>query len=386
MRIGVDLSSLKFPLTGVGNYTYYLLEALLRNPRAPTIEGFQGLSWRSIKPQYFERSHSKDRPVSTLKDAVGLGWLREHERARQLYTSFRRKVFEASAGAKSIMLFHAFSFVPPGHLAVPTIPVVYDLSFVRHPDLHPRARVRALQAIEMHLQSAPVIHTISRFSANEITNIYGIEPSRIAIIYPGVKPIFTRPSLNSSAVLARYKLTAGEYFLVVSTLEPRKNLRTLVSAYLKISPALRGQFPLCVVGAAGWNDMDLPDGYENLERAGSLRFLGFVPDAELKALYENARVMLYPSSYEGFGMPIIEALASGTPVACSNTTSLPEAGGTVSRSVAPFDVDAWAEELRHAADQSLSQHKQARQAHALQFTWDRAAEQALDLYAKVLNR
>src|SRR6476619_4660249 len=114
MRIGVDLSSLKFPLTGVGNYTYYLLEALLRNPRAPTIEGFQGLSWRSIKPQYFERSHSKDRPVSTLKDAVGLGWLREHERARQLYTSFRRKVFEASAGAKSIMLFHAFSFVPPG--------------------------------------------------------------------------------------------------------------------------------------------------------------------------------------------------------------------------------------------------------------------------------
>src|SRR5215213_4683387 len=131
MRIGVDISSLRFPLTGVGSYTYYLLEALLRNPRAPTIEGLQRLSWQTIDQQYFKQSLAGACSAPTSKGAPSMGWLRQHEPARQLYTWFRRKVFEVGARGKSIALFHAFSFISPAYLGVPTIPVVYDLSFVR---------------------------------------------------------------------------------------------------------------------------------------------------------------------------------------------------------------------------------------------------------------
>src|SRR4029079_5600777 len=133
---------------------------------------------------------NKSEPDSLLKKAGGLRWVRQNETLRTIYGAFRRKAFETSAAAKSLSLFHAFAYVPPGQLRIPTIPVVYDLSFVRFPDMHPRARLRSLDSLGEHIQSAPAIHTISRFSAQEIVDVFGVEPSRIAVIYPGVKPIF----------------------------------------------------------------------------------------------------------------------------------------------------------------------------------------------------
>jgi glycosyltransferase involved in cell wall biosynthesis len=386
VRVGVDLTPLKAPLTGVGNYTFHLLEALLREPGAPAFEGFRGLSWRSMQPDYFERNRSDLGVRSRLQQAHGFRWLRQNEALRQIYNVVRRQAFATRAGQKSISLFHAFAYLPPANLTVPIIPVIYDLSFVRFPEMHPPARVRALHTLGRHIQLAPAIHTISRFSAREIEEVYGIERSRITVIYPGVKPIFATTASNSADILASYELSARHYFLVVSTLEPRKNLRTLVSAYLQIPQSMRAHFPLCVVGAEGWHKLDLPKGYNKLKAEGSLRFLGFVPDIHLRSLYDHARAMMYPSTYEGFGMPIIEALASGTPVVCSNTTSMPEAAGAVSRTVSPLDVEAWTEEFRRAADDPSTEQTKMRQAHASQFTWELAARQTIELYAKVQPR
>ena len=298
----------------------------------------------------------------------------------------RRRAFERSCGAKDLSLFHAFAYVAPGNPHVPVIPVVYDLSFVRFPQAHPPARLQSLRVLPKQLQAAPVVHTISHYSAREITDVFGISPSRIAVIYPGVNPSFAgAPSESSSEALVRYGLKSGQFFMVVSTLEPRKNLRSLIAAYSRLSRADRNRLPLCVVGASGWGSLDLTTDMQVLEREGSLRFLGFVSNQHLQTLYTNTRAMFYPSVYEGFGMPIIEALACGARVICSDAASMPEAGGAVARLVAPLDIDGWFREIQLAAAVADcdTQEKNRRKLHAQQFTWAKAAAQTLELYRRV---
>jgi len=260
------------------------------------------------------------------------------------------------------------------------------LSFIRYPDAHPRARLRALEPLARELTAAPVVHTISQFSAAEITRVFGVERSRIVVTYPGVAPAFRAQAGPCQATLRRFGLTSAAYALTVATLEPRKNLRTLVSAYSRLAAAERARMPLCIVGARGWGDIALPAQARELERERSLRFLGYVRDAELRDLYAGARVLLYPSLYEGFGMPVIEAMACGAPVVASATSSLPEAVGSWGRLVQPLDVDAWTSEMRRAAAGADAPDEEAarkRRAHALSFTWQRAAKETLRMYARV---
>lgn len=176
--------------------------------------------------------------------------------------------------------------------------------------------------------------------------------------------------------------------MTVATLEPRKNLRTLIDSFARLPAKLRGQMPLCVVGGHGWGNLELPTQSRELQSDGSLRFLGYAPDAQLRDLYAGARIVLYPSLYEGFGMPVIEAMACGTPVSASATSSLPEAVGKFGRLIHPLDVDAWTAELYRAAidiDDRNERTKAARRAHALSFTWQRAASQTIQMYQTIAN-
>jgi alpha-1,3-rhamnosyl/mannosyltransferase len=389
LRVGVDLAPLRPPLTGVGNYERHLLAALLSGPDAPQVHGFSELSWTKLE---------KDNTswVSPMPESERIGDIRSWaiqqarrvlrtEMGRGAYSLLRHSAFELSCDAQKLSLFHAFAYVAPGNPRVPIIPVVYDLSFVRFPEAHPPARIQSLRALPKQLQAAPVVHTISHFSAREIADVFGIPLSRIAVIYPGVNHFFTgRPPEISDTALAHYKVTANEYFMTVSTLEPRKNLRSLIIAYSRLPRTKREQLPLCIVGADGWGSLDLPSSSQALERDGSLRFLGFVPNEHLRTLYTNTRAMFYPSVYEGFGMPIIEALACGARVICSDATAMPEASGDVARQVAPLDSDGWLREFELSAEivDCGSQEINRRKRHAQKFTWTRAAEQVLELYQR----
>jgi glycosyltransferase involved in cell wall biosynthesis len=386
LRIGIDLAPLRRPLTGVGNYELYLLAALLQRADAPQFHGFDRRTWRKVDTHYIDEFQSM--PESERRN--GAWWVQpiqligRSEIARRAYSWMRRRSFERSGEANDLSLFHAFTYTPPGNLRAPVIPVVYDLSFVRFPETHPPARLQSLQALPKLLKSAPVVHTISQFSAREIADIFGIPLSRIAVIYPGVIPGYGKVPENPRETLAHYKLEPKRFFLVVSTLEPRKNLRSLIIAYSRLSRADRDRLPLCIVGAPGWGALDLPKEAQTLEREGSVRFLGFVPNRHLLALYTHTRTMFYPSIYEGFGMPIIEALACGARVICSDASSMPEAGGNVVQWVAPSDIDSWFQEIQHAAENADCdiQETNRRQLHARQFTWERAAAQTIELYQR----
>lgn len=387
MRIAIDVVPLRPPLTGVGNYELYLIDALLRLEDAPEMIGFGKFGWTEVNREFLQRSFAAEsnsfelhgRRSSVRNFARRLG-------AQRIYSIVRRAIFEASARRRDFTLFHAFGYVPPGPVNRPIVPVVYDLSFIRFPETHPPERIRSLERLARYIELAPIIHTISNFSANEIADVFKIDRSRIVVIYPGVKPCFQVPREGrSNNLIARYGLTEGQYFLVVSTLEPRKNLRTLISAFMRVPQSVRNRMPLCIIGDAGWGNLALPADWKRLQQEGSLRILGYVSDIQLQQLYAASRAMLYPSIYEGFGMPIIEALACGTQVVCSDAASMPEAIGSVGRRISPLDVAAWTDEFMRLIENEDSADEQARkrQVHAAQFTWSRAAENTLAIYRRV---
>lgn len=400
MRIGVDINPLRPPYTGVSNYELWLLDALVSRGDNLQFMGFAKQHWAPIDRNFLQDCFvrgGKTEAVSPVTSSslaqrsMSLSLsssLRRIPGAHRLAAHLRGQAYKHSVSSKNIDLFHAFMYrAPSRHSPVPVIPVIYDLSHVRFPELHPTQRIRWMRWVEEECQSAAVIHTISHFTAQEISTLFGVHAHRIHVIPPAVAGIFRRPPTVEPKVLAGMELTTGTYALTVSTLEPRKNLRTLLAAYGALAPQERADMPLVVVGAKGWGDAGLK-GIDALVAEGSVRFAGYVTDEELATLYTGARAMLYPSTYEGFGMPVTEALACGTSVIVSDAASLPEAAGGLGMLVEPLNVDKWRDALRRALhDETLGDPvaRQRRREHATAWTWADAASRTAQLYRLAMN-
>lgn len=384
VRIGVDISTLRPPFTGIANYEFQLLSRLLGLMPEATFLGYGVYRWQAVDAAFFVSRTTTEIPLARRKASP----LRYSTLAHSLRNQLRRTLFAATSGAQKLDLYHAFSYRPPAALAVPVVPVVYDLSTMRHPETHPPARLTWLRPLERLCREAAVVHTISQFTASEIETLLGVPRERIVVAPPGVNPLFLDQAPPEPKVLAKLGLSPGAYALTVSTLEPRKNLKTLIEAFAALPAPVRAAMPLVVVGARGWGDIALPRALAALEAEGSIRFTGYVNDNELRSLYAGAKAMLYPSLYEGFGMPITEALACGTPVIASNTASMPEAGGPHSRYVSPLDMESWSRELElafHSETHLDPTARQARHRHAAGFSWDSAAEVIAAMYRRILR-
>lgn len=384
LRIGVDISTLRPPFTGIANYEMQLLTRLLRLMPEADFLGFGIYRWQRVDEAFLASRTTSEIPLARRKASP----LRYSTLAHSLRNQVRRTLFAATSGRQALSLYHAFSYRPPAALSAPVVPVVYDLSTMRHPETHPPARLAWLRPLEGLCRAAPVVHTISHFTASEIEALLGVPRERIVIVPPGVNPLFLQAAPPEPSVLARFSLEAGSYALTVSTLEPRKNLKTLIDAFAALPAPMRAAMPLVVVGARGWGDIALPPALDRLEAEGSIRFTGYVNDAELRSLYGAARVMLYPSLYEGFGMPITEALACGTPVVASDTASMPEAGGPHARYVSPLDTDSWRRELTQAFETTShldSAARDARHGYAASFSWDQSAQLIAAMYRRILT-
>jgi alpha-1,3-rhamnosyl/mannosyltransferase len=185
--------------------------------------------------------------------------------------------------------------------------------------------------------------------------------------------------------LAKYGLRHGGYALCVSTLEPRKKIAHLLQAYQCLPQRLREQTPLILIGSRGWLSEQLQQEIERLAQQGWLRYLGFVPEADLPALYAGARTFIYPSSYEGFGLPVLEAMASGVPVVTSNRSSLPEVTKGAALLVDPDDIDALSRSIEAGlSDQPWRDGAIASGLAVAQgFTWDRCIEQTVHVYKNI---
>ena len=193
---------------------------------------------------------------------------------------------------------------------------------------------------------------------------------------------------DTHTVLARHGLTHGKYVLSVGTLEPRKNLIGTLEAFARLPAAMRAGYPLALVGMVGWRMELLAPRLRQLSAGGTARTLGYVADGDLPYLYAGAGAFIYPSVYEGFGLPVLEALAAGVPVVTSNRASLKEVAGTAAAALEPDDFGGLSEALRKALEQEADDAagRARRIAWARSFTWERCAEQTLAVYKRALER
>jgi alpha-1,3-rhamnosyl/mannosyltransferase len=244
------------------------------------------------------------------------------------------------------------------------------------------------ERLPLAIERAAHILTDSHFQRAEIIGYFGVAPERVTACHLGVGGEFhPRPPAECQAALERHGLRYREYLLAVGTLEPRKNLELVLRAYAQLPAALRERCPLAIAGVVGWNTATLKPQLRSLARSGAIRLLGFVDEADLPAIYAGARLFLYPSLYEGFGLPPLEAMASGVPVITSNCSSLPEVVGEAGVQIDPGDESALCDSMRRLMDdpQAWRRYSEAGLERARGFTWEKTASLTADVLARAAS-
>ena len=283
-------------------------------------------------------------------------------------------------------LFHGPNYFLPDW-AEGGVVTVHDLSVLRYPDMHPADRLAHFERrFARSLAIAGHIVTDSETVRQEVIDSFSIDPARVTAVHLGVDAAFNpRSDAETRPVLARYGLVPGGYALCVSTVEPRKRIPELLRAWSLLPPAVRSRWPLMVTGGAGWLSDDVKSLMQEGQRAGWVRYLGFVPEADLPFLYAGAALFVYPSVYEGFGLPPAEAMASGVPVVTSDASCLPEIAGGAAMLVNPQDVPDFAERIAQALQDEhwRSQARSKGLVVAAKYDWDACASHMVALYKRV---
>jgi glycosyltransferase involved in cell wall biosynthesis len=281
-------------------------------------------------------------------------------------------------------LLHCPAFVGPLYAGTPFVVTVHDLSFVLFPEGFRgwnRTYLRLLTS--RSVKRARRVIAVSESTRQDLVRLYGLSPNRVDVVYNGVDAAFrSLPSGEVAAFRARRGLPE-RFLLFVGTLEPRKNIVRLVEAYAHLP---RPRIPLMLVGGRGWFYDQVFARVEELDLAGEVCFVGYVAAEELPWWYNASEALVYPSLYEGFGLPVLEAMACGTPVITSNTSSLPEVVGQAGMLVEPTDVVALTEALRRVLQDAAlrAQMRTAGLAQAARFSWQGTAGGTVKSYRRAL--
>lgn len=356
LRVGVDASRATVAQrTGTEHYARRLIGALLALNARP---GGPGHAFTL----YFRESPARGLFTGAVQRVIPFPRLWTHVRLAAELALTRPDVLFVPA--------HVLPLLHP----VPVVVTIHDLGYHYFPNAHPPRQRRYLDwSTRFSARGAQHLLADSQATRADLTRLYGVPPEKITVVYPGRDEAFGR--VDPAAVRARYGLSEN-YVLHVGTLQPRKNLLRLMDA----ASALRAQghrLQLVLAGGAGW--LAEPILARARALAGLVRVLDYVPDADLPGLYSGARAFAFPSLYEGFGFPVLEAMACETPVVAASTSSLPELAGDAALLVDPTDTAALTAALaRVLTDEALRAELIARGLAQMQrFSWERAAEATL---------
>ena len=374
MRICIDMSPAVHQRGGIGRYAREIAAALRRiDPDGEYV----GLCDRGA----YGRGEA-------LPGGMALATHGLVDRAWRLY-SLESHILSRPADGRlpAADLFHATDNVLPRVAGMRTVMTLHDLAFHIYPQTHQRLNRWYLRvAMPRMLRSADAVIAVSHATAQDAVRLYGVEEERLRVIHEGVEARFRPAGADDVArVRAAYGLPE-RYLLHVGTIEPRKNLLALLEAYRM----LRSQgvdCPLVLVGRRGW----LSESFFAARREAGLerhvRVLGAVADGDLVALYSGAAAFVFPSLYEGFGLPVLEAMACGAPVVCADNSSLPEVAGDAALLVPATDAAGLAAAVRRVLDDDVLRQDLCAKGRrrAAGFTWERAAYETLRLYRDLLG-
>jgi alpha-1,3-rhamnosyl/mannosyltransferase len=363
MRVVIDALPLLIRSAGVKNYLYHWITHLRRAAGPDTIGTFPPLG--DIGPLRHQAS-----VVGPWRTATGLA---------ELLLSNHTPLPVLDILTRDADIFHASVMVrrPPRRPLLTT--TLHDMTCWLMPELHPNSNLRDARASADLLRRAGRLIAVSACTKMDAVRVLGIAPDKITVIHSGISPAFFDCDASAiQKVRGRYALKRP-FVLSIGTIEPRKNLATLLSAYQALPPSLREEFELVVAGPIGWADSSTK------ARLAEIRYLGYIPESDIAPLTAAAAVFAYPSLYEGFGFPVAQAMAAGVPVVTSNISALPEISGDAALLVDPRSQT----ELRNTMARlllspDLRADLTARgRARAAQFRWETCAAKSLEFFQNV---
>lgn len=406
MHIGIDISVIRIAQAGVLTYHRQLVDHLIAEAPAHFFTLLDVLPLNEGRPQQaqllaLDAPHVRVARISGLRRgylsvAPGLRAGPLHRLAARLDNALNPAwdlaaraivALQLRAALRGVAVFHSsdqFFYRPPGAAAVLTI---HDLSTLDHPELHIAGNT-AMHDAKNHfaVEHADQLIAVSQATRDALVRHLGVPAERVSVVYEAAGDEFQPLTPDQAApTLARYLLQYGSYMLSLGTLEPRKNYPRLIAAHAQLRVAHPDIPPLVIAGGRGWLYQEIESAVEL--HAPHVRLLGRVPDADLPALLSGATLFIYPSLYEGFGLPALEALACGTPVVVSNTTALPEVVGEAGVYCAPEDSRSIAAAmLQVLQNDALSARLRLEgPVRAARFSWRRMARETLDVYGHAVQ-
>ncbi|MCA8346066.1 glycosyltransferase family 4 protein [Burkholderia cepacia] len=286
-------------------------------------------------------------------------------------------------------VFHSTNFFLPDRVENGVV-TIHDVSVLKFPETHPLDRIKQYERyFDDTLKRTAHVITVSEHARREIVDVLGLHETKVTAIHLGVDEAYrdARRVVEGAEQSNEYfyGLESGSYTLCVSTLEPRKNIDKLLTAYSHLSNEVKSRFPLVLVGAVGWLSDKLEAQIASLKSEGWLRVLGYVPETDLPFLYARARLFAYPSMYEGFGLPVAEAMAAGVPVITSDQSSLPEVAAGAAAIIDPNDIKEFSAVLRRGLEDDVWRRDARARGFDVSdgYLWQRCAERTGEIYQRV---
>ena len=379
MHVALNAQLVSFSETyrnaGVSRYTYRLIEGLARDPA-----GNQYSAFVTARDGRAAKSLASDR-----MRLVPARWPTERPAQRVLW---EQTVLPRELRRRAVDVFHSPVNVLPARLPCPSVVTIHDLAFVHFPQFfRPARRIYQRTFTTRSARAATLVVTVSESTRRDVLAL-GVDPARVRVIYPAIEDRFQ--PVDDPEVLRAFRAEHGlpeRYCLFLGTLEPRKNIVRLLEAYARLRMLDGETPPLVLAGAKGWYYDAIFDRVRTLGLDRSVTFAGYVRDEEQPLWYSAAEIFVYPSLFEGFGLPVAEAMASGTPVITSSVSSLPEVAGDAAILVDPSSPEALAHAMHRALRDGETRGRLLalglRQAH--QFSFERMVNGYRDVYAEAVS-
>lgn len=383
-KILINLNAIKKPLTGIAYYTINIVKELLaREGNSLSIKVIIGTEVysseyaRKYLSDVFNNDGGKGNRI--IKNFIPYLQKVPYIYDFKYYIYNERLKNKLNLLASEDFVYFEPSFVPFSYRGE-VLTTIHDLSFLSNPEFHPKNRVKYLtKKIPYTLANSDHIFVDSYFIQNEIKKYYPDTSCNISVLYLGVDADFFNNSC-SKVNLNHLGIKNGDFLLSVATLEPRKNFSRLIDAFLALPEEIRNQHQLVLVGSSGWKNSEIYLKAKQYIDNGQIVITGYISDDELKLLYRNCKLFIYPSVYEGFGLPIIEAMAAGCIVATSNLGATAEVAGSSAIFFDPYDINSIKnsildfinsnEKKIHLTDSSII--------HATKFSWERTVDELLN--------